>query len=165
MGVEQPARRLEIAGAEQIVLVKRNRVASAAGGDRREHILHRAEPDRIPLIADARVAERRRVVAVLVGRAVVEERHLEVLQRLREDALQATAQTIELPVAGNVDGHERRAQLPISHSWLMTKSPSLTLATPWPVRNRSQRSIVNPIALVHASQRSTVQTPTLKVSE
>ena len=46
--------------------------------------------------------------------------------------------------AGDV---ERPYQLPISHSCWITKSPSWSFATPCPVLNRSQRSMVNPIAL------------------
>ena len=62
---------------DQIVLVKRQRVLAAAGRNRLKHVPHRAEPLRVAMVAHARIAERRDVVAILVRRAIVEERDLE----------------------------------------------------------------------------------------
>src|SRR5471032_1276441 len=154
--------------SEQVVLVKRDRVRAAARGDRLKHVAHRAEALGVALVAHAAVAERGHVVAVLVRRAIVQQRDLEVRERLREHRRDAAARLRELVIAGDVDrdpGHAgRTSQLPISHSCAMTKSPSLIFAMPCPVLNRSHRPMVNPMALAQKSQRSLFPTPTVKLS-
>src|SRR5262249_38097025 len=163
IGLEDAHRSVEIVRPEPIVFMKGDRVAAAPGGNRLKHVAHRAKAFGIAHVPDPRIAEAGRPRPVLVGRAVVEQDHLEVLQRLPEDRLQALPRVLELVIARDVDRDERR-QDPVSHCCWITKSPSLTLATPCPVRKRSQRSIVNPMALLQESQRSTFHTPMLKLN-
>ena len=58
VALQNADRSREIVGAEQIVLVEGDRVLAAPGGDRLEHVAHRAEPCRVALVSHSRVAER-----------------------------------------------------------------------------------------------------------
>ena len=161
--------------------MKRERVFSPAGPDRLEHVPHCAETHRIAHVPQSAVAERLGHRAIFVGRAVVQQRKLKIVERLGEHRLDAPARGGELVVQGMLietsgarpviccqwilrsgyrcfptlaavpaaspSGGEGRIQLPTSHSCWMTKSPSLMLVMPWPVLNRSQRPMLNPIAL------------------
>src|SRR5262249_61880665 len=106
--------------------------APTPGGARLTHVPHRAKPLGLSQVPDARITEPGGPLPVVVGGAVVEQNHLEVLERLRQDRLHAPARVLQLAIARDVDRDERR-QCPVNHSCWITKSPSLTLAMPCPV--------------------------------
>src|SRR5260221_14031904 len=106
MALENVDGRRVLVGAEEVVLVKRHRVLPVSGTDRRKHVPHGAEPLGITPIAYPGIPKRFDVAPILVRRAIVEQRDLEIGERLCTDRIDGAAGEGELAGKGEGDRGE-----------------------------------------------------------
>jgi len=103
VSLEDADGRLQKVVIEQIVLMERERIFASSRAYRLKHVAHRAQARWIPQVAHARVPQRSHILPILVRRSIIEQRELEIAERLREDGFDTAAGLRQLLVARDVD--------------------------------------------------------------